>query len=635
MMKMFLRIISVVFLCLLAGCKDETPWYNKTDSETSGDGVGYLVTSGLTVSIADDEVISTTTGESVANAPKVVSKAGIVSATAETMMDSETDASVVTRASAPLVDASDDYKVTIRNDKTSEGKQYTYGDLKKPENQKIPLEPGSYTISAESPDYAEYISGEYYADWDKPVFAGSVTKSIVKETETAVDDLVCKLGNIKATVMTSADLQSLFLSDKQATEQQLPPLTVTLSIGEHSLVYGRTEMNDEARGYFKAVESSNTIQVRLEGAYNKSVGGAAPEYVPVTWTRTIPNCKAGQWRKISIKVLNVIQGDIQFEMKVENWVYDQKIDVDVMQWFAAVGEETIPDEDMSDPNAPVVTLDGSDIAQGYTISQDMFDELLGKWKQNLRTMMTPQTGSAVRSAKLVFASDNADFLTALEEAGYADHKVAVWPQNASLNAYLLIMEAAETGALTATVTDAGMTSLFRYKGIHTVKFVVVDTKGRTSYTTLQIRVNEGGSSVGSAPEIKWTNKDGSKTYDFNTRYTISGSEPEVKISVTSATGITGFTVEINSETLTPETLGTLGLAVQMDLVNPGPYKEPLESLKFPTGDAVAGQKVLEFDISDFMPLLDVLGPGNSDFKLTVTDAGGVTIRTIQVKAPQK
>ena len=59
---------------------------------------------------------------------------------------------------------------------------------------------------------------------------------------------------------------------------------------------------------------------------------------------------------------------------------------------------------MSDPNAPVVTLDGGDITQGYTISQGMFDDQLGKWNQNLRMAITPQSGVAVRSAKVVFAS---------------------------------------------------------------------------------------------------------------------------------------------------------------------------------------------------------------------------------------
>ena len=94
----------------------------------------------------------------------------------------------------------------------------------------------------------------------------------------------------------------------------------------------------------------------------------------------------------------------------------------------------------------------------------------------------------------------------------------------------------------------------------------------------------------------------------------------------------GFTVDITSDRLTPSELQGLGLSSYMDLVNPGEFKGPLEQLQFPTGDNVAGQKMLEFDISQFMPLLDLLGPGDSDFTLTVTDAGGVTIKTIQVKA---
>lgn len=628
MMKSWLHILGIVCWVLLAGCKDETPWYLPKEGETS-EGVGYLVISGLTVSVADDEVITSETEPSELSARTPVTKA--MTAEAETIGSAEEGAQ--TRASSVLSDAGDDYVVTIRNDKTSDELQYTYGELKQTENQKIPLQPGSYTISAESPDYADYVAGTNYANWDMPVYVGSVTKNIVKETETTVDDLVCTLGNIKTTVAISPDLQSLFISDNQATEQ-LPALTVTLSIGGNQLTYGRQQMNDESKGYFKAVENSNTITVTLSGAYNKAAGNAVPEYVPIQWTREISDCQAGQWRKISINVVGATQGDVEFQMSVENWVYDEKINVDVMQFLSAIGEETIPDEDISDPNSPVVTLDGADIAQGYTISQDMFDELLGKWNQNLRVVMTPQSGVTVRSAKLVFASDNADFLTALSSAGYPDQTVSVWPQNANLNAYLLIQENGSTGELTATVTDPGMTALFGYKGTHTIKFVVADVQGRTSYTTLTIRVTEGGS-VGSAPEVRWTNKAGTFTYDFDTRYPISDSDPEVKISVTSATGIVGFTVDIDSETLTPSELQGLNLSTHMDLVNPGEYKTPLENLHFPTGDAVAGQKALEFDISQFMPLLKILGPGNSDFKLTVTDAGGVTVKTIMLNVPQE
>lgn len=55
------------------------------------------------------------------------------------------------------------------------------------------------------------------------------------------------------------------------------------------------------------------------------------------------------------------------QVTVENWVYDQKVEVDVTQLYA-FGEETIPDDDVSDADSPVVTLDGYDIANGYDIN---------------------------------------------------------------------------------------------------------------------------------------------------------------------------------------------------------------------------------------------------------------------------
>ena len=209
--------------------------------------------------------------------------------------------------------------------------------------------------------------------------------------------------------------------------------------------------------------------------------------------------------------------------------------------------------------------------------------------------------------------------------------------NDDLLAYLVMKEAASTHILAGTVKDAGMSGLFGYKGTHKVKFVVTDTKGRTSYTNLTVKVTEGGS-VGTGPEVKWTNKAGTVSYDFGTRYKItklsdSEADPEVKITVTSQTGIVGFSVDINSTTLTPEELQGLGLSTHMDLVNPGSFEGPLTNLGFPTGSAVAGKKSLTFDISSFMPMLTVLGPGNSDFKLTVIDASGSVSKTIQLYVP--
>lgn len=617
-MKKFIHISGLAVLLLLAGCKNEDPGF--PSSAGTDEEVGYIVTSGLSVSVADNEIISTTTGES---SPTKSESSGseATNLTRSNNTQSAVD-STTTKTDPPTAEASDDYKVTILNTKTSETMNYTYADLKKEENQKIPVAPGTYKISAESPDYASYMAGDYYANWDMPVYAGSVTKNVIKATETTVNDLVCSLANIRTSVSLTPDLQSLFLPDDQATEQ-LPALTVTLSVGENSLIYDRTAANGEKYGYFKAVEATNTITVELKGAYNKASGDVEPEYVPVKWTREITGCKAGQWRKISIHVTNASQGNIQFQMTVENWVYDQKIDVDVTNLYA-FGEEVIPDEELSDANSPVVALVGHDITQGYTINQNMYNEDLGKWTENLQATITPQSDVSLRSIKLLFTSDNATLLNDLSAAGYTNNTVQIWPQNSALTSYLLIQD--ESGVVKATLKDAGMTKLFTYKGVHTVKFIAVDSKGRTSYTNLKITVSEGGSIVTEGPTATWVNDRGGQ---LDVPFQLDPNDlPPVELKVESKTGITDFKIEISSTNQEfAELISTMFSTNNLDLINPGSNAETLASLGFPTGDQIRNQTSLSFDISQFMSALAVFS-GEHTFKLQVTDANGQIAKSL-------
>lgn len=117
---------------------------------------------------------------------------------------------------------------------------------------------------------------------------------------------------------------------------------------------------------------------------------------------------------------------------------------------------------------------------------------------------------------------------------------------------------------------------------------------------------------------------GSTDYDSPVEVTSSMS---VKVKVTSLTGITAFTVDIVSDTLTPETLGSVNLTDHLDLVNPGSFEGALSGLGFPVN--VGGMKdVPEFDISQLVPLLGALGPGDHKFILTVSDSNGTTVETL-------
>ena len=72
----------------------------------------------------------------------------------------------------------------------------------------------------------------------------------------------------------------------------------------------------------------------------------------------------------------------------------------------------------------------------------------------------------------------------------------------------------------------------------------------------------------------------------------------------------------------------MGLASHLDLVNPGDLKTAIEGLGFPTGSNVLNQPKVTFDISDFMPLLGLLGAGTHNFIIKATDAQGTTTETL-------
>lgn len=88
-------------------------------------------------------------------------------------------------------------------------------------------------------------------------------------------------------------------------------------------------------------------------------------------------------------------------------------------------------------------------------------------------------------------------------------------------------------------------------------------------------------------------------------------------------GFAKLEVVIDSEGLTPDVLEGVGLAKEFDLANPGSLAEGLEGLGFPIGDAVFGKTTVDFNITDFVPLLNIY-PGKSDFIITVTDSKGAT-----------
>ncbi|MFI3280629.1 MAG: DUF4493 domain-containing protein [Rikenellaceae bacterium] len=513
------------------------------------------------------------------------------------------------------VEAGDDYLISIYSERESSVVySSTYGELQSL-SEPLSLLVGVYQISASSPDKIPLCS------WEDPHYSGTKSITIIKNTTTEVSDLVCSLSNIKVSVTIAADLLAQFQADNGTDED----LNIKISLGDSSLNFGRTE---ERYGYFKAVEQYNDLVINLSGMYSNNPADEKPIYTMLeNWTQTISGVEAGQWRKINIMIEHTSEGNVSFKVDVSTWLYDELINVDVMSKEYALQEVAIfdPDDETTDLNSPVVTLaNGHDIADIFMVDESIFDFDALTCIDVIKANITPASGATVETLEVTFSSDNELFMETLEAAGFTDGTLELLPTN-PCEEYLSI-RTDEDNSMVVTAKYDAMVALYNFGGQHSAKIMAIDSEGRRSFTTLTIEVTPAVLPEGAT--ITW--RDG---YDFETRYDISMTTTlPVVIDIESESGITDFTIYIDSDVLDESTLNQLDLATEMNLINPttDEMEASLTEFNFPVGDEVEGATWLVFDISSFMVPLAALGAGESDFKLEVTDDKGVTIRTIKL-----
>ena len=120
-----------------------------------------------------------------------------------------------------------------------------------------------------------------------------------------------------------------------------------------------------------------------------------------------------------------------------------------------------------------------------------------------------------------------------------------------------------------------------------------------------------------APAITLKDGDIKETHEIE-------SDMSVIVNVAVPAGISDFTIRIDSPCLTPEELGSLGLAAEMNLVSPATTLMAigLKGLGFPVSNDVKDKTALSFDISKLIPLIAAIYDKSSDhnFTLTVTDS---------------
>ena len=126
-------------------------------------------------------------------------------------------------------------------------------------------------------------------------------------------------------------------------------------------------------------------------------------------------------------------------------------------------------------------------------------------------------------------------------------------------------------------------------------------------TPIDITVPSGGGNGGS------TGGDDNTGGETDGVISIKGDAINTDLVVSVPNGISSFRVIIDSPLLPESELQGIGLTSDFDLVSPGGYADKLSCLGS-----------VSFNISQFVPMLQILGSGTSNFHLTVTDSKGNT-----------
>ena len=136
-------------------------------------------------------------------------------------------------------------------------------------------------------------------------------------------------------------------------------------------------------------------------------------------------------------------------------------------------------------------------------------------------------------------------------------------------------------------------------------------------TPIDITVPSGGGNGGS------TGGDDNTGGETDGVISIKGDAINTDLVVSVPNGISSFRVIIDSPLLPESELQGIGLTSDFDLVSPGGYADKLSGFRF-SGSYWRLKHLYRLNISQFVPMLQILGSGTSNFHLTVTDSKGNT-----------
>ena len=270
--------------------------------------------------------------------------------------------------------------------------------------------------------------------------------------------------------------------------------------------------------------------------------------------------------------------------------------------FVACGDDGTDDE-TPPPAVPTIALDGGDIDQPQEITNPMSVKI-GVTAPGVIAGFTVTIDSPALTDEMLAAVGLAAELNLVNPGSMAEALGALgFPSGEAVSG-----KTALTFDISALVPM--IAAIYEETSDHKFILKVTDAKGQSTTKTLTCHLT-------AAPTIALDGGDIDQLQEIT-------NPMSVKIGVTAPGVIAGFTVTIDSPALTDEMLAAVGLAAELNLVNPGSMAEALGALGFPSGEAVSGKTALTFDISALVPMIAQIYNETSDHKfiLKVTDAKG-------------
>lgn len=315
-MKKYISILITLAATLLLGsCSKEDPF----DVGENSSATGKFSTAGLRVEIQNKDGLP-----DIQNRP--------------------------TRASVPSVD---DFTVEfIKEGSETAEASYKYSEM--PEIVVLPV--GSYIARAH---YGENPS----AAWESPYYYGESDKFniVADEITDDVNPIVCKLSNVRVSIVFDNTLKSVMSSDSK----------VTVKVGESGTLDFTVNDSDRS-GYFAYAENSHTLTAVFQGTVE---GFAATE------TKAYDNVVPGNHYRITFRLHSAGEedpGDITVEPN--NIVVDATVEINDMNSNIDIEDDILVDDwrpnegdDPDDPNPPVT--DGPTITAQAPIDLDKLNEV--------------------------------------------------------------------------------------------------------------------------------------------------------------------------------------------------------------------------------------------------------------------